>query len=73
MNQIITLLTNLFSLTKVASVTLPGLLAAAGFALILWPAVPFDTIPAVVRVEEVSPPPAACQDTGLPGATLGGG
>lgn len=66
MNQIITLLTNLFSLTKVASVTLPGLLAAAGFALILWPAVPVDVIPAVVRVEEVSPPPPlaktpACQ------------
>jgi hypothetical protein len=65
-NQIITLLTNLFSLTKVASVTLPGLLAAAGFALILWPAVPVDVIPAVVRVEEVSPPPQlaktpACQ------------
>jgi len=65
-NQIITLLTNLFSLTKVASVTLPGLLAAAGFALILWPAVPVDVIPAVVRVEKVSPPPQlaktpACQ------------
>lgn len=59
MNQIITLLTNLFSLTKVASVTLPGLLAAAGFAMILWPAVPVDVIPAVVRVEEVSPPPPA--------------
>ena len=57
MNQIITLLTNLFNLTKVASVTLPGLLAAAGFALILWPAVPVDVIPAVVRVESVSPPP----------------
>lgn len=57
MNQIITLLTNLFNLTKVASVTLPGLLAAAGFALILWPAVPVDVIPAVVRVEKVSPPP----------------
>jgi hypothetical protein len=56
-NQIITLLTNLFNLTKVASVTLPGLLAAAGFALILWPAVPVDVIPAVVGVEKVSPPP----------------
>lgn len=45
MNQIITLLQNLFSLTKVASVTLPGLLAAGGLALILWPAIPVDLIP----------------------------
>jgi len=64
--QIITLLSNLFSLTKVASVTLPGLLTAAGFALVLWPSIPVDVIPAVVRIEDVSPPPTlaktqACQ------------
>ena len=50
MGQIITLLTNLFNLTKVASVTLPGLLSAAGLALILWPAVPIDVIPFVFHV-----------------------
>jgi hypothetical protein len=65
-NQIITLLTNLFNLTKVASVTLPGLLAAGGLAMILWPAIPLDVIPAVVQVEASSPPPRsantpACQ------------
>jgi hypothetical protein len=53
MNQIIELLSNLFSLTKVASVTLPGLLAAGGLALILWPAIPVDLIPlATVRSVE---------------------
>lgn len=57
-NQIITLLTNLFNLTKVASVTLPGLLAALGLALVLWPAVPVDVIPAVVSIAAPSPPPA---------------
>jgi hypothetical protein len=45
MNQIITLLQNLFSLTKVAAVTLPGLLSAGALALILWPATPVDLIP----------------------------
>jgi hypothetical protein len=50
MDQIITLLTNLFNLTKVASVTLPGLLAAGGLALILWPAVPIEVIPVVTAV-----------------------
>ena len=59
MNQIITLLTNLFNLTKVASVTLPGLFAAGGLALVLWPAVPVDVIPAVVQVSAPSPPPTA--------------
>ena len=50
MDQIITLLTNLFNLTKVASVTLPGLLAAAGLALTLWPAIPIDVIPVVTAI-----------------------
>jgi len=50
MDQIITLLTNLLNLTKVASVTLPGLLAAGGLALILWPAVPIDVIPVVTAI-----------------------
>lgn len=50
MDQIITLLTNLFNLTKVAAVTLPGLLSAGGLALILWPALPIDVIPVVVAV-----------------------
>jgi hypothetical protein len=50
MDQIITLLTNLFNLTKVAAVTLPGLLAAGGLALVLWPPAPIDVIPVVVAV-----------------------
>jgi hypothetical protein len=56
MNQLITLLSNLFNLTKVASVTLPGLLAAGGLTLILWPAIPVDLIPlATVRsVQELA-------------------
>ena len=48
MNEIITLLTNLFNLTKIVSVTLPGLLAAGGLALILWPPAPVDVIPVVL-------------------------
>jgi hypothetical protein len=54
MDQIITLLTNLFNLTKVASVTLPGLLAAGGLALVLWPTVPIDVIPVVTAVSPSS-------------------
>lgn len=64
MGQIITLLTNLFNLTKIASVTLPGLLSAAGLALILWPAVPVDVIPFVFHVSHGRafdvPPDVAC-------------
>jgi len=36
MGQIIDLLSNLFKLTKVASVTLPGLAAAGALALMFW-------------------------------------
>jgi hypothetical protein len=46
MDQIITLLTNLFNLTKVASVTLPGLLAAGGLALVLCAPARKATLPA---------------------------
>jgi len=64
MDQIITLLTNLFNLTKMASVTLPGILSAGGVALILWPALPIDMVPAVVRVSHSRsfdvPADAAC-------------
>jgi hypothetical protein len=50
MDQIITLLSNLFNLTKVASVTLPGLALAGALALFLWPSRPIDIvrIPAIV-------------------------
>ena len=71
MDQIITLLTNLFNLTKIVSVTLPGLLAAGGLALILWPPVPVDVIPVVLLPPEQASPnighaydKAACK-TGL--------
>jgi len=56
MEQLITLLTNLFSLTKVAAVTLPGLLAAGGLALVLWPPAPIDLIPVVVAVSRPAEP-----------------
>jgi hypothetical protein len=45
MDQLITLLTNLLNLTKVAAVTVPGLLLAGAFALMLWPHPPVDVIP----------------------------
>lgn len=44
MDQIITLLTNLFNLTKVASVTLPGLVLAGAILLFFKPSQPIDTI-----------------------------
>jgi hypothetical protein len=44
MGQIIDLLTNLFKLTKVAAVTLPGLAAAGALALLFW-LPPVDVIP----------------------------
>ena len=50
MDKVISLLTSLFNLTKVASVTLPGLLAAGGLALVLWPPLPIERIPAVVQI-----------------------
>lgn len=45
MDQLITFLTNLLNLTKVAAVTLPGLLLSGAFAVMLWPAAPIDPIP----------------------------
>lgn len=70
MGQIITLLTNLFNLTKVASVTLPGLLSAGGLALILWPAVPIDVIPFVFHVShtrtfDIAPDVTCAGENGL--------
>ena len=44
MDQIITLLSNLFNLTKVASITLPGIALAAASILLLYPPNPIDTI-----------------------------
>ena len=66
MDQIITLLTNLFNLTKVAAVTLPGLLTAGGLALILWPPTPIDVIPVVVAVSRT---PETVLPYNLPNAT----
>lgn len=52
MDQLITLLTNLFNLTKVASVTLPGIALAGALAIFFLPPHPVDVIriPAVVAV-----------------------
>jgi hypothetical protein len=45
MDQLITLLSNLLNLTKIASVTLPGLLSASAIAIFFWPQAPIDLIP----------------------------
>jgi len=45
MDQLITLLTNLLNLTKVAAVTVPGLLLTGAFALMFWPPPPIDVVP----------------------------
>jgi hypothetical protein len=45
MDPLITLLTNLLNLTKVAAVTVPGLLITGAFALMFWPPPPIDFIP----------------------------
>src|SRR5271157_3592762 len=65
MDQIITLLTNLFNLTKVASVTLPGVALAGALALFLWPPRPVDTvrIPVVVHsAADLSRPQQPCSN-----------
>ena len=66
MDQIITLLSNLFNLTKIASVTLPGLALAGALALFLWPPRPIDAI----RVPVVLPPPNSLPEAELPCAHL---
>jgi hypothetical protein len=48
MDQLITLLTNLLNLTKVAAVTVPGLLLTSAFAVLLWPPPPIDVVPVAV-------------------------
>ena len=55
MGQIIDLLTNLFKLTKVAAVTLPGLAAAGALALLFW-LPPVDVIP-IAEQTFLTPPP----------------
>jgi hypothetical protein len=59
MDKLIAMLQNLFSLTKVASVSLPGLVSALGLAMLLWPAMPEDFIPTVddPRTVQFDPPP----------------
>jgi hypothetical protein len=47
MDKIVSLLQSLLSLNKVASVSVPGILAAVGLAIILWPPRPIDQIPMV--------------------------
>lgn len=56
MDKVLALLQSLFSLNKVASVSVPGVLTAAGLAMILWPSRPLDEIPSVTFVS-----PAASQ------------
>lgn len=45
MDQLITLVTNLLNLTKLAAVTIPGLLITGAFAIFFWPPAPIDSIP----------------------------
>jgi hypothetical protein len=59
MDQIITLLSNLFNLTKVASVTLPGLALAGALALFLWPSRPIDIVRIPIIVEPAGEPVVA--------------
>lgn len=56
MDQIISLLTSLLNLTKLASVSIPGLLTALALALLAWPPPPLDVIPVVTpnKTEQVS-------------------
>jgi hypothetical protein len=56
MDKVLALLQSLLSLNKVASVSVPGVLTAAGLAMILWPSRPLDEIPTVTFVS-----PAASQ------------
>jgi len=67
MGQIIDLLSNLFKLTKVAAVTLPGLAAAGVLALLFW-LPPVDVIP-IAEKKFVEPPTLAHQ---LPCPTVPG-
>lgn len=67
MDQIITLLSNLFNLTKVASVTLPGVAFAAALILFFHPPNPIDTI----RIPAVSASTATVQPVQEPCSQLG--
>lgn len=66
MDQIITLLSNLFNLTKVASVTLPGLALAGALALFLWPPHAID----IVRIPAIIPIPSLLSEAEMPCSDL---
>jgi len=67
MDEIITLLSNLFNLTKVASVTLPGVSLAAALILFFHPPNPIDTI----RIPAVSASAATVQPVQEPCSNIG--
>jgi len=56
MNSLVELVSNVLNLTKLASLTLPGLLSAGVMALLLWPPKPLDVMPVVVN-SDISVPP----------------
>jgi hypothetical protein len=65
MDQIITLLSNLFNLTKVASVTLPGIALAGALVLFLHPPNPIDTVRIPILTEfkdDLQPIQEPCAD-----------
>src|SRR5882672_4206474 len=58
MDQLIALLTNLLNLTKVAAVTLPGLLLAGALTVLFWPPALIDLIPVAFPHNEKGSRPA---------------
>jgi hypothetical protein len=55
MESLVALLKDVLNLTKVANVTLPGMIVAAALAIFLWPPHPLNVVPTVV-VPVVAPP-----------------
>src|SRR5580693_791823 len=48
MQPLVALLKDLLNLTKVANVTLPGMIVAAALAIFFWPPHPLNVVPTVV-------------------------
>jgi hypothetical protein len=64
MDKIISLLQSLTSLNKVASVSVPGLVAAIALTLIWWPPRPIDKIP-MLEVSQPANPQRGCIERGI--------
>src|SRR5262249_18495433 len=62
MDKVISLLQSLFSLNKLASVTVPGVLTAAALAFLFRPTPPLDTIPTFEETDNTRTRLTSCQD-----------